>query len=63
MQKQASKMQKRAFTKDGHFKEISVGTVVQLGAADVDRAKTDVANITGIVVEHTCTWRIRCSTG
>ena len=52
MQKQASKMKKRAFTKDGHFTEISVGTVVQLGAADVDRAKTDVANITGVVVEH-----------
>ena len=28
------------------------GDVVQIGAADVDRAKTDVANITGVVVEH-----------
>ena len=52
MEKQAAKMRKRAFTKDGHHQEISVGTVVQLAAADVDRAKTDVANITGVVVEH-----------
>ena len=31
---------------------IDVGTVVQLAAADVDRAKTDVYNITGVVVEQ-----------
>jgi hypothetical protein len=47
-------MRKRSFTKDGHHKEIQVGTVVHIAAADVDRAKTDVANITGVVValEH-----------
>ena len=45
-------MQKRSIMNDGHNEDISVGTVVQLGAADVDRAKTDVVNITGIVVEH-----------
>ena len=31
--------------------DIRVGQVVQLAAADVDRAKTDVYNITGVVVE------------
>ena len=49
---QAKRMQKRAYRKDGHQTIVPVGTVVQLVAANVDRAKTDVANITAIVVEH-----------
>ena len=52
MLKQAKKMQERARKKDKCHVTIDVGTVVQLAAADVDRAKTDVYNITGVVVEQ-----------
>ena len=38
--------------KDKRHEVIPVGTVVQLRATDVDRAKTDVYNITGVVLEH-----------
>ena len=52
MEKQAARMKKRAFTGDKHGEVINVGCVVQFGAAEVDRAKTDVTNITAVVVEH-----------
>lgn len=52
MEKQAGRMKKRAFTGDKHGVVIDVGCVVQFGAADVDRAKTDVTNVTAVVVEH-----------
>ena len=52
LERQAAGMKKRAWKKDGHHVSIDVGTVVQFGAADVDRAKTDVANVTAVVVEH-----------
>ena len=52
LKKQAAQMQKRAWTKDGTGVVLDVGTVVQIAAADVDRAKTDVANITAVVVKH-----------
>jgi hypothetical protein len=53
MMKRARKMIATAMRKDGHFSSIDVGTVVQIAAKDVDRARTDVANITGVVVDHT----------
>ena len=52
MEKAASNMKSRAFRKDGHNVDIAIGTMVQMNAAEVDRAKTDVATITGVVVEH-----------
>lgn len=50
MQKQAAQMQRRVAKRDGDM-ELSVGAVVQLGLADVDRTKIDPRNLTCVVVE------------
>ena len=50
MQKQAAQMQRRVAKRDGDI-ELSVGAVVQLGLADVDRTKVDPRNLTCVVVE------------
>lgn len=52
LRKQAQSMQMRSWKKDGRGSIIDVGTVVQIAAAQVDRAKTDASNITAVVVAH-----------
>ena len=50
MQKQAAQMQRRVAKRAGDA-ELSVGDVVQLGLADVDRTKVDPRNLTCVVVD------------
>lgn len=51
LQKQADKMQKYARQKDQCDQLLTVGTVVSIPLADVDRAKVDSTTATAVVVE------------
>ena len=50
MERQACKMRKRVAQRDGAL-ELSVGSVVQVALADVDRTRVDPRNLTCVVVE------------
>ena len=63
--KSASKMKARAITKSGE-NNFDVGNVVKVALADVDRAKTDPQNLTGVIVNvnpKTMTARVAVKSG